>query len=40
MIMADEKTRAIITRNIKDFKDSKIEALSPDSFLKTINASS
>jgi len=30
---------AIITRNIKDFTNSKIGVLTPDSFLKTINAS-
>ncbi len=30
---------AIITRNIKDFKNSKIGVLTPDNFLKTINAS-
>ena len=30
---------AIITRNIKDFANSKIGVLTPDSFLKTINAS-
>lgn len=28
---------AIITRNIKDFANNKIGALTPDSFLKTIN---
>lgn len=30
---------AIITRNIKDFTNSKIGVLTPDNFLKTINAS-
>ena len=30
---------AIITRNIKDFKNSKIGILTPDDFIKTINAS-
>ena len=30
---------AIITRNIKDFASSKIGVLTPNSFLKTINAS-
>lgn len=30
---------AIITRNIKDFTNSKIGVLTPDNFLKTINTS-
>ena len=30
---------AIITRNIKDFTNSKIGVLTPDNFLKTIKAS-
>ena len=33
------KINAIITRNIKDFTNSKIGVLTPDNFLKTINAS-
>lgn len=32
------KIDAIITRNIKDFTTSKIGVLTPDNFLKTINA--
>jgi len=33
----DGEIEAIITRNVKDFKKSKIGILSPDSFVKLIN---
>lgn len=34
-----ENIDVIITRNIKDYKNSKIGALTPDDFIKTINVS-